>query len=172
MNTHLKHCSILNNGNFDTILIGDSLISGLVHYSKVWNKFLKPFIAFNFGIGDDRVQHVLWLHYNLRRFPALRHVIIWCGTNNVYQDLHEEIANGLTKIETCFKQGNNAINAFICGILSRDDTSSINRQLIKETNNNSKSSCSVNHIKFVDQLAICIPMNGFIKPDTFYSDKL
>ena len=53
MNTHVKHCSRLNDKSFDTILIVDSLIAGLARYSKVWNKFFKPLNAFNCGIGGD-----------------------------------------------------------------------------------------------------------------------
>ena len=65
MNTHLKHCSRLNNKRFDTILIGDSLISGLAPYSKVLNNFFKPLNAL---VGCGRVQHVLWRAHDLRRF--------------------------------------------------------------------------------------------------------
>ena len=80
--------------------------------------------------------------------------------------------NGLIKIASCFKQGKNAINVFICGILPHHDTSSINCLLIKETNNNLKSSCSVNHTNFIDQDANLIQMSGTLKSDLFYSDKL
>ena len=73
------------------------------------------------------MQHVLWRAHDLRRFSSLGKVIILCGTNNSYQDSPEDIANGLIKIESCFRQGNNAINVFIYDILFRDDTSSINR---------------------------------------------
>ena len=114
MNTHVKHCSRLNDKSFDTILIGDSLIAGLARYSKVWNKFFKPLNAFNCGIGGDRVEHVLRRAHDLRCFSSLRNVIILCGTNNLYHDSPEDIANGLIKIASCFKQGNDAIcNALI-----------------------------------------------------------
>ena len=172
MNTHLKHCSRLDNKSFDTILVGDPFIADLTHYSKVWNKFFKLLNAFNCGIESDRVQHVLWRTHNVRRFSSLRNVIISCGTNNLYQDSPEDIANGLVKIASCFKQGNNAIIVFICDILPRDDISSINRLLIKETNNILKSSCSVNHINFIDQEANWIQMSGSLKPDLLYWDKL
>ena len=109
----------------------------LARYSKVWNKYFKPLNAFNCGIGGDRVENVLWRAYDLRCFSSLRNVIMLCGTNNLYHDSPEDVANGLIKIASCFKQGNNAI-VFICDILPRDGTSSINRQLIKETNNNLK----------------------------------
>ena len=35
MNTHLKHYSRLNNKSFDTLLIGDSLITGLTSKSGI-----------------------------------------------------------------------------------------------------------------------------------------
>ena len=134
INTHFKHCSRLNNKSFDTILIDDSLIAGLTCYSKVWNKSFKLLNAFNCRIGGNRVQHVLWQVHELHHFSSLRNVIILCNTNNLHQDSPEDIVNGLIKIASCFKQRNNAINVFICGILSCDDTSLINRLLIKETN--------------------------------------
>ena len=136
--THLKHCSRLNNKSFDTILIGDFLIAGLTRYSKVWNKFFKPLSALNCGIGGYRVQHVLWRAHHLCCFSSLGNVIISCSTNNLCQDLPEDIANGLIKIASCFKQGNNAIKVFICGNLPCDDLSSINWLLIKKNIQNFK----------------------------------
>ena len=128
--------------------------------------------AFNCVIRDDRVQHVLWRVHDLRHFSSLRNVIILCGTSNLYLVSPEDIANGLTKIASCFKQGNNAINVFICSILPHDETSSINHLLIKGTNNILKSCCSVNRINFIDQDANWIQMSGSLKPDLFYLDKL
>ena len=114
----------------------------------------------------------LFISSDLRCFSSLRNIIILCGTNNLYQDSPEDIANSLIKIASCFKQGNNAINVSICGILPGDDTSSINRHLKKETNNILKSLCSVNLIKFIDQDANWNQMNGSLEPDLFYSNKL
>ena len=105
-------------------MIGDSLIAGLARYSKLWNKFFNLLNAFNCGIGGDRVQHVLWRAHDLRCFSSLRNVIILCGTNNLYQDSPEDIANGLMKIASFFKQGNKFTNVFISGILPHDDISS------------------------------------------------
>ena len=97
------------------------------------------------------MQHVLWGEHNLRIFSSLRNIVILCDANNLHQDSPDDIANGLIKIASCFKQGNNSINVFICGILPRDNISSINCLLIKEANNILKSSCSANHINFIDQ---------------------
>ena len=118
------------------------------------------------------MQHVLWRVHHLRHFSSFRNVIILCSTNNLYQDSAGDIANGLIKIVSCFKQGNNAINVFICSILPLDDTSSINHLLIKKTINILKSSSSINHIDFIYQDTNWIKMSGSLKSDLFSLDKL
>ena len=97
---------------------------------------------------------------------------ILCGTNNLYQDSPEDIENDLIIMASCFKQGSNSMNVFICGILPRDDISSINRLLIKESKNILKSSRYLNHINLINQNTNWISMSGSLKPDLFYSDKL
>ena len=92
------------------------------------------------------------------------------GKLNLYQDSPEHITNGLIKIVSCFKQGNNSVNVFICGILPSDDISPINRLLIKETNNILKSTCSLYHINFIDQDKNWVQRSGAFKPDPLYSD--
>ena len=64
---------------------------------------------------------MLWRVHALRRFSFLINVVILCGTNNLYQDSLEDIENDLIIIASCFKQGSNSMNVFICGILPRDD---------------------------------------------------
>ena len=56
--------------------------------------------------------------------------LIFIRIHLVYQ---EDIVNDVIKIASCFKQGNNDVNVFICDILPRNDISSINRRFIKET---------------------------------------
>ena len=92
------------------------------------------------------MQHVLWGAHDLRTFSFLRNIVMLC-----YEDSPEDITNGLLKIASCFRQRNNSTNVLICGILSCEDTSSVNRLLIKETNNISKTSFSVYHINFIHQ---------------------
>ena len=61
------------------MLIGDSLIVCLTRYSKAWNNFFKPLNTFNYGIGDDRVQHVLWQAHDSCCFLSLRIVVVLCA---------------------------------------------------------------------------------------------
>ena len=130
MNTLPKHCSRLNNKCFDTALTGDSLITGLTCYRKVWNEFFQPLNVLNCGIESDKMQHVLWQAHDSRSFSSLRNVFRQWR----YQDSPEHVRNGLLKIASCLKQWNNSTNVFICGILPRDYIYSVNCLLIKETN--------------------------------------
>ena len=43
-----------------TLIIGDSLVSGLSRFADVWERHFAPLQAVNLGIGGDRIQHVLW----------------------------------------------------------------------------------------------------------------
>ena len=60
LNFHRNLCSKLAKYTFETILIGDSTVAGLSRYQNVWDKFLKPVKVLNWGIGGDRIEHVLW----------------------------------------------------------------------------------------------------------------
>ena len=46
--------------NYSTLLIGDSIIAGLSHYSNIWMRYFKPLNAINCGIGGGRVENILW----------------------------------------------------------------------------------------------------------------
>ena len=48
---HYDHCSNLAKNTFETILIGDSIVTGLSRYQNVRDKFLKPLKALNCGEG-------------------------------------------------------------------------------------------------------------------------
>ena len=107
---------------FKSILIGDSLIAGLNCYYKIWNDFFKPINALNCGIGGYKVQNVLWRVQNLPIYCSLKNVVILCGTNN----LHQDIVDGIIEIGHCFKKRHYDTNVFICGLLPRDECTSIN----------------------------------------------
>ena len=44
----------------NTLLLGDSIIAGLLRYLKVWQRYFSPLKELNSGIGGDRVENVLW----------------------------------------------------------------------------------------------------------------
>ena len=68
LNFHHNHCSKLGKNTFETMLIGDSIVAGLSQNENIWDKFLKPLKALSFGVGGDKIQHVLWHALNLPFF--------------------------------------------------------------------------------------------------------
>ena len=62
---------------------------------------------------------------NLSISSSLKNAIILCGTNNLQQDSPEDIVDGIIEIGYCFKKRHYRINFFICGLLPRDECTSI-----------------------------------------------
>ena len=76
-----KHNLLLNNSKAKILLVGDSLVSNLSRYPKIWRKYFMNHGALNFGIAGDKAQNVLWrvnnFHFssnvNLKCFHSLWH---------------------------------------------------------------------------------------------------
>ena len=69
------HYLLLNQFTY-TLLLGDSIIGGYSRYLKVWLRYFAPLKALNFGIGEDRVENVLWRTKNLLISPSLKNVVV------------------------------------------------------------------------------------------------
>ena len=74
--------------------------------------------------------------------PGHINVVILCGTNNLFQDSREDIADGIIEISQTFQSSYNSINIAIGCILPCDASWSINWVLIKRGQQNFKSSKS------------------------------
>ena len=59
-NSHNKHCNSVMISNYSTLLISDSIIAGLSHYSNIWKRYFELLNAINCDIGGDRVENILW----------------------------------------------------------------------------------------------------------------
>ena len=107
--------------NPDVILIGASIIHNfLKHYPKIWEYNFKPLKAINFGIGGDRVQHVLWrVKYGLLPISA-QIVIIHVGTNNISRQ--NDIAEALVFLAENIKRRLPNAAVFLTGILPLGET--------------------------------------------------
>ena len=119
LNFHHNHCSKLAKYTFETILIGDSIVARLSRYQSVWDKFLQPLNALNCGIGDDRIERVLWRALKFLVFLSLKNIVVLCVTNNLPLDSPEDIADGILEIARLFKTNYSCVNVIICGILPR-----------------------------------------------------
>ena len=100
--------------------------------------FLVKFI--NHCINGDRIENVLW---HTRDIP--------CDTNNITKDYPDDIAQGLIAIGLVFKNQSSYPNIFVCGLLPRDESFSINKLIINEVSNVFKSKCLVKSFHFINQ---------------------
>ena len=79
---------------------------------------------------------------NLPIILTLKSVVILCGTNHLFQYSPKDIVDRIIEIALTFQSSYNSVNIAIVGILTRDDSWSINRLLIKEVNEILKAKCS------------------------------
>ena len=106
----------------------------LTRYTNVRNNlFGNKFI--NLGISGDPVENVLWRARDIPFLPSLKNVVILSGTNNINKDSPYDFAQGLIAIGLVFKYQSSNPNIFICRLLPRDESFSINRLIINDVNN-------------------------------------
>ena len=68
--------------NHFILFIGDSIITGLSHYSNIWKKSFQPLNATNYGIGGDTVQNILRQCHDLPLFLHPQNAVIMYGTTS------------------------------------------------------------------------------------------
>ena len=72
---HKNHCFQVKQENFNSIIIGDSIVAGLTRYTNVQNNvFGNRFI--NLGISGDRVENVLWRARDMSLFSVVQITLI------------------------------------------------------------------------------------------------
>ena len=99
--SHESFVAIAKKGEAQVVFLGDSITAGWNGNGKeVFNEYAK-YNAANFGIGGDRVQHVLWRVEN-GEFEGIKPkaVVLMIGTNNagVVENSPEQIAAGIKNI--------------------------------------------------------------------------
>lgn len=132
--THLQYSSLAKKSGRKIILAGDSMVKGLTRYPRVWRSYFASLGALNFGIGGDRTQHVLWRLQNGEMECTPEIVVIHCGTNNINQDMAEDIVRGLLAIVDFISTKTPDTRIIITGILPRDRFPSFRRTKITEVN--------------------------------------
>ena len=118
------------------------------------------------------MQNVLWRVQNLPISSSLKNAVVLCSTNNLQKDSPGDIVDSIIEIGHCFKKPHHHINIIVCGLLPRDECTSINPVYIIETNKILKVKCSLNKFFFTDQDTYWTQPNGCLNSDMFYLDKL
>ena len=80
------------------LLIGDSIICGLIRYKNVRNRYFGFSKTVNSGISGDKTQHVLWRAENLVISSSVKFIIVYFGTNNLDYDDPNCSAKGILNI--------------------------------------------------------------------------
>ena len=127
--------------NIQTVLLGNSLIQGLSRYTKVWNSFFGK-DTLNCGIQGDKVENLLWRVEKLEFPPAIRQTVIHCGTNNIKENMPNDIANGLLCSELIINKRNSVTNVYITNLLPCDFRETHKRNKIKKVNKLIREKCS------------------------------
>ncbi|CAG2178877.1 unnamed protein product [Oppiella nova] len=81
------------------VFVGDSITEGWAGNGKaVWAKYYTPRHTFNYGIGGDQTQHVIYRIQN-KEFDGLnpKVTILMIGTNNAGGNTVEDIAHGVNE---------------------------------------------------------------------------
>ena len=131
---HCYHYLLLKNQFTNTLLLGDSIIAGFSRYLKVWQRYFTPLKALNFGIGGDQVENVLWRTKNLLIPSSLKNVVVLCRTNKLFTNSPLDIADCIVNIGSCLHEKSSSVKVFICKLIPRDESWSVNRVLIKDVN--------------------------------------
>lgn len=97
-----QHESFLKRGKegpIGVLFLGDSITAGWGKAKDVWEKYYGKYQPANFGIGGDRVEHVLWRIENGELEGIQPKVaVIMIGTNNTGANTAPEIAAGVRKL--------------------------------------------------------------------------
>ena len=99
--SHESFVALAKKGEAQVVFLGDSITAGWNGQKALFDKEYAQYKAVNFGIGGDRVQHVLWRVEN-GEFEGIKPkvVVLMIGTNNsgTAENSPEQIAAGIKNI--------------------------------------------------------------------------
>ncbi|MFT3736390.1 MAG: GDSL-type esterase/lipase family protein [Rhodocyclaceae bacterium] len=118
-----KHAAFLQRaqeGPVELLFLGDSITEGWSKAPAVWQQHYGGLRAANFGIGGDRIEHVLWRLDNgeLDRIRP-RVIVLMIGTNNSASQSGDDIATGVRDIIATLQAKSPASRVLLLGIFPR-----------------------------------------------------
>lgn len=157
-------------------MIGDSIIKGLTRYPNVWRKYFGNINCLNFGVGGDRVQHVLWRLKNGELDCQPKIIVLHCGTNNIGRDPPLEIAEGLLTIVDEISHNCPKTRIIVTGLLPRDLKPSQFRQLVDDVNKilmeNIEFSDEMKNVFFLETEKDWVLDSGMLDESLYFTDHL
>ncbi len=114
------------------IFYGDSITAGWSHRGKtVWEECIVSLDAMNFGIGGDRVEHVLWRVQNsgLGTDFRPRLIVLLIGVNNLFRiNSVLDIAEGMQKLVHTIRDRSPDSRLLILGVFPSGQSPDIGRR--------------------------------------------
>lgn len=96
---HNKILAEAKRGDFDVMLLGDSITQGWEFNKKIWGAHFPSLKVLNAGIASDRVEHILWrVQHGLLDKARPKTVVLMGGVNNLALSNPDAIADGLRQI--------------------------------------------------------------------------
>ena len=81
-----------------------------------------------------------------------------------------DIADCIVKIGSCLREKSSSVNIFICGLIPRDESWSVNKVLIKDVNRIFRYLCLKHDFSYIDQSNGWTLPNGDLDPFLFFRD--
>ena len=107
--------------NPNTLLLGDSIIAGVVRCQIVWKKYFVLLNTMNLGIGGDRVENVLWRTISSQMQSSVQNIVVQWGTNNISTDSPRDVVDCIVDVGSILRRKSNTVNIIICGLIPRDE---------------------------------------------------
>ncbi len=171
-----RHESFLQRGRqgpVGLLFLGDSITEGWARQAAdIWDERYAPFQAANFGIGGDRIDHVLWRidQGELNRIQP-RVIVLMIGTNDSASRSGRQIAAGVRQILGLIRNRQAEARVLLLAIFPRGprpgavrDDSAQRMQAIHEANAELATLDDGRQIRFLDLTAHFL-RDGRIPPD-------
>ena len=118
------------------------------------------------------MENVFWQTKNPVVPPSLKNMVLLCGTSSLFTGSPLDIGDCVVNIGSCLHRKSSSVNVFVCGLIPRDESCSVNRVLIKGVNRILKNLCLKYDFSYVDK------SNGWTFPNVdldtslFFRDSL
>lgn len=151
------------------VFLGDSITDGWGGDGKeVWEKEFAPLHALNFGMGANRVEHLLWQvdHSALGTAYQPRLAVILIGANNVFR-IHSviDIEDGMKALLADLHKRAPKMKILVQGVLPSGRTPGLRRQEIKEVNRRYARLCDGKQAVFFDFGDKLLAEDGVLPPE-------
>ena len=123
-NRHAEKVALMEKGDVDLLMIGDSITHGWEGQKEVWEKFYAGRKILNYGFSGDRTEHVLW---RLQNSPLdkinPKAITIMIGTNNIGHgsSTPKDAADGIQAIVELLQKQYPDAKIFVLYVFPRDE---------------------------------------------------